>query len=29
LFVDNFEKFTDTEHGKSLVASGPKVSALS
>ena len=23
LFVDNFEQFTDTEHGRSLVAAGP------
>ncbi len=27
LFVDNFEKFTDTEHGKELVKSGPRIIA--
>ena len=26
LFVDNFEKFTDTVHGRSLVNAGPKLS---
>jgi phosphoenolpyruvate carboxykinase (ATP) len=26
LFVDNFEKFTDTAHGRSLVTAGPKLS---
>ena len=26
LFVDNFEKFTDTAHGRSLVDAGPKLS---
>lgn len=26
LFVDNFEKFTDTAHGRSLVAAGPTAS---
>lgn len=25
LFVDNFEKFTDTAHGRSLVTAGPKL----
>ncbi len=28
LFVKNFEKFTDTEEGKSLVAAGPSVSIV-
>jgi len=28
LFVDNFEKFTDTEHGKGLVAAGPTLKVL-
>jgi phosphoenolpyruvate carboxykinase (ATP) len=27
LFVDNFEKFTDTAHGRSLVDAGPKLSS--
>lgn len=27
LFVENFEKFTDTAHGRSLVDAGPKVGA--
>ena len=26
LFVDNFEKFTDTDAGKALVAAGPQIS---
>jgi phosphoenolpyruvate carboxykinase (ATP) len=26
LFVDNFEKFTDTAHGRSLIDAGPKLS---
>jgi phosphoenolpyruvate carboxykinase (ATP) len=25
LFVDNFEKFTDTDAGKALVAAGPQI----
>lgn len=29
LFVDNFEKFTDTAHGLSLLNAGPKLSVLS
>lgn len=29
LFIDNFEKFTDTAHGRSLVDAGPKLSVSS